>query len=254
LLKIFNALGRILVNGENEWIAVKTKGRALWGGMPYRIRIVPALRLFLFAHPKRFFRAYNKLSQLNQRNQFPSEGNMKSARYSKFLAGLVTSLDELEVEYFPIIRRLTMSLKTLTWRIFLLGLLVLLTMSQAGTVSAGNNVWTSHGPDGGMINALAIDPTTPSTLYAGTWGGGVFKSADGGASWSAVNTGLTNTHIRALAIDPATPSTLYAGTYAYGGGVFKSTNGGTSWSAANNGLTNTDVFALVIDPQTPSTL
>ena len=176
---------------------------------------------------------------------------MKSARYSKFLAGLVTSLDELEVEYFPIIRRLTMSLKTLTWRIFLLGLLVLLTMSQAGTVSAGNNVWTSHGPDGGMINALAIDPATPSTLYAGTWGGGVFKSADGGASWSAVNTGLPATDVYALVIDPATPSTLYAGT---NGGVFKSTNGGAAWEAVNTGLTNTYVPSLAIDPMIPSTL
>jgi hypothetical protein len=46
----------------------------------------------------------------------------------------------------------------------------------------------------------------------------VFKSTNGGANWSAVNTGLTNTDVRALAIDPTTPTTLYAGTY--GGGVF----------------------------------
>ena len=181
---------------------------------------------------------------------------MKSERYSKFLAGLVTSLDELEVECFPIIRRLTMSLKTVTWRILLVGLLVLLTMSQAGTVLAGNNVWTSNGPEGGMIYALAIDPATPSTLYAGTYGRGVFKSANGGASWSAANTGLTNTNVRALAINPATPSTLYAGTWddVSVGGVFKSTDGGAAWSAVNSGLTTTDVRALVIDPATPSTL
>jgi len=40
------------------------------------------------------------------------------------------------------------------------------------------------------VRALAIDPDTPTTLYAGT-GGGVFKSTNGGANWSAVNTGLT---------------------------------------------------------------
>src|SRR5436190_1676610 len=71
------------------------------------------------------------------------------------------------------------------------------------------------------IPALAIDPTTPSTLYAGTitldaanmfTGGGVFQSTDGGGSWSAVSSGLTNTGVEALAIDPTTPSTLYAGT------------------------------------------
>ena len=52
----------------------------------------------------------------------------------------------------------------------------------------------------------------------------MFKSTNGGATWSAVNTGLTDTYVNALAIDPATPATLYAGTW--GGGVFKSTNGG----------------------------
>jgi photosystem II stability/assembly factor-like uncharacterized protein len=54
-----------------------------------------------------------------------------------------------------------------------------------------------------MIPALAIDPLTPTTLYAGTYGGGVFKSMDGGVSWSA--SGLTNiyTSVTALAIDAA---------------------------------------------------
>ena len=70
-----------------------------------------------------------------------------------------------------------------------------------------------HRPDQrSHVHALAIDPATPTTLYAGTDGGGVFKSTDGGGSWSAVNTGLTDTYVHALAIDPATPTTLYAGT------------------------------------------
>ena len=41
-----------------------------------------------------------------------------------------------------------------------------------------------------VIAALAIDPSTPTTLYAGTSGGGVFKSTDGGGSWRAVNDGM----------------------------------------------------------------
>ena len=63
-----------------------------------------------------------------------------------------------------------MSLRTFTWRILLLGLLTLLTMSQASEVSAGNNVWTNIGPEGGNINALTIDPQHPSTVYAGKIG------------------------------------------------------------------------------------
>ena len=142
-------------------------------------------------------------------------------------------------------------LRTTTLRkVLLLGLLTLLIASQTVPVSAGTNVWTSHGPEGGLTLVLAIDPQKPSTLYAGT-DHGVFKSTDGGAAWSAVNTGLPSTGVDALAIDPATPSTLYAGG---GGGVFKSTDGGAAWSAINTGLTTPWVGALAIDPVTPSTL
>jgi len=102
--------------------------------------------------------------------------------------------------------------------------------------------YSSH--EGVLISALAIDPLTPTTLYAGT-PGGVFKSTDGGTSWSA--SGLVN--ISALAIDPLTPTTLYAGSSVLGG-VFKSTDGGVSWNAT--GSLPGAVF--VFDPLTPTTL
>ena len=105
-------------------------------------------------------------------------------------------------------------LRTTTLRkVLLIGLLVLLNTFQAGLASSATDVGTSNGFEGGVVEALAIDPRTPSTLYAGTQGGGVFKSTNGGANWQAVNAGLNSTAVYALAIDPATPSTLYAGTY-----------------------------------------
>jgi photosystem II stability/assembly factor-like uncharacterized protein len=70
----------------------------------------------------------------------------------------------------------------------------------------------------------------------------VYKSTDGGATWSASGTGLT--YVYALAVDPIDSNTLYAGT---NGGVFKSTNGGTTWSAVNTGLTTRIVYTLAID-------
>jgi hypothetical protein len=74
-----------------------------------------------------------------------------------------------------------------------------------------------------FVRALAIDPSIPVTLFAGTAVEGVFKSTDGGANWSAANAGLSNRDVRALAIDPSTtPATLYAGTF--GGGVFEYEN------------------------------
>jgi uncharacterized protein (TIGR03437 family) len=100
--------------------------------------------------------------------------------------------------------------------------------------------------------AMAIDPSNPATLYAAEYGGGVFKSGNGGASWSASSSGLTNLGVLCLVIDPSNPATLYVGTVK--GGVFKSSNGGASWSASNTGFPNTDVRALAIDPWNPATL
>jgi photosystem II stability/assembly factor-like uncharacterized protein len=118
--------------------------------------------------------------------------------------------------------------------------------------TAGTNSWTAIGPDGTNVSALAIDPHTPSTAFAGTQGSGILKSTDSGANWAPANFGLPTPYIFALAIDPLTPSTLYAGTDV---GVFKSTDGGYGWSAAP-GLVGGEAYinALAIDPTSPSTL
>jgi photosystem II stability/assembly factor-like uncharacterized protein len=175
------------------------------------------------------------------------------------------------------------------WSVALLATLTLMFIIPSRPISAGINVWTSIGPEGGTMSSLAIDPLSPSTLYAGT-ASGVFKSTNSGASWSAINIGLTSTSIKALAINPATPSIIYAGGFGgmfksidsgaswsaanagltntfvqalvmtsgtlyagtFGGGVFKSIDGGVSWSAVNAGMNNTDVRALAIDPVTPN--
>ena len=53
-------------------------------------------------------------------------------------------------------------------------LVITFILATAGVAYAGVNVWTTHGPDGRdiwAVAAIAIDPRTPSTLYAGTRGG-----------------------------------------------------------------------------------
>ena len=134
-------------------------------------------------------------------------------------------------------------------KVLLISLLVLLSTFQAGIASSATDVGTSNGPEGGVVLALAIDPATPATLYAGTDGSGVYKSTNGGGNWSMVNGGTTNRYVWALAIDPVTPATLYTGTI---NGVFKSTNGSGNWSAT--GLHGAGIPALAIDPATPATL
>lgn len=138
-----------------------------------------------------------------------------------------------------------------------------LLLGAAATVRADVGVWSTSGPAGEAIAALAIDPAMPSTVYAGTSYGGMsgygpFKSSDGGAHWSAANTDLPSGSFAALAIDPTSPATIYAGIGSLPGGVFKSPDGGRNWAAVNSGLETGTVFqsvaALVIDPTMPASL
>src|SRR5262249_13169214 len=112
---------------------------------------------------------------------------------------------------------------------------------------AGPNVWTSIGPDGGAVSALAIDPQSPSTIYAATFGG-IFKSTDGGENWKALSVPTSGLSFFALAVDPQNRGTVYAGTMV---GVFKTTDGGASWSSPQMAF---PVNALVIDPRSPGTV
>ena len=115
------------------------------------------------------------------------------------------------------------------------------------TAWAGINEWTSIGPDGGSIQALAIDPQNPRTVYASTQFN-VYRSTDGAASWA--KTGFTG-RANSLVIDPRNSDTIYAPTPT---GVSKSTDGGATWSAASSGLPGAPILLLIIDPRNSSTL
>ncbi len=124
----------------------------------------------------------------------------------------------------------------------------------------GGATWTSANSGLGWlpVNALAIDPFNPATLYAGTYNYPVFKSTDGGQSWTRAISGFSDTIAYTLAIDPVHPGTIYAGTatsMAYPGNqVFKSTDGAQSWSVSNSGLPYTVVDILRIDLSNPDIL
>lgn len=66
------------------------------------------------------------------------------------------------------------------------------------------------------IAALAVKPHEPTTIYAASNGGGVFRSIDAGSAWTPVLSGLLNTDVSSLAFDPS-GTRLYAGT---GAGAF----------------------------------
>ena len=146
-------------------------------------------------------------------------------------------------------------------------LVAFLTGFTGSVNTASGQTWVTNGPYGGVASVLSVDPTAPNTIYAGTFGAGIFKSTNGGGNWTAINNGLLasgfvttnfaqNLSIWALAIDPLTPTTLYAGT---DDGLFKSTDGGGNWSFLTMTVSGAvvvegSVDTLAIDPTTPTTI
>jgi photosystem II stability/assembly factor-like uncharacterized protein len=87
--------------------------------------------------------------------------------------------------------------------------------------SDGGKTWQVSAVGGSLsVEALLLDPASPSTLYAGTslngvGGGGVFRSRDGGQTWEALGSGLAPIAVTALSIDPL-GKTLHASTHGAG--------------------------------------
>ena len=117
----------------------------------------------------------------------------------------------------------------------------------------GGKTWEkilNRGNKAGAID-LIIDPTNANILYAGFWevyrkpwtlesggpGSGIFKSTDGGDTWTELtrNNGLPKGMVGkvGITVSPANPERIWAIVEAEDGGVFRSDNGGTSWTRVN---------------------
>jgi len=121
------------------------------------------------------------------------------------------------------------------------------TLALATAASAAVGSWSPLGPDGGSIEALAADPGNPSLVYAATTSS-VFRSSDGGDSWSFAGSGLGSTSapgIRALALSG---TAVLVGTSWEG--VWRSLDEGRTWRATTAGLPiRPHVNALLVDPR-----
>jgi photosystem II stability/assembly factor-like uncharacterized protein len=115
--------------------------------------------------------------------------------------------------------------------------------------------WTvaSDGLADAYISALAIDVLTPSTLYAGTPAGGLFKSVDAGTRWFAVDAGLpkdaAGAYVSALATHPERPGAVYAATSQ---GLFMSADGASTWTTSR--FRRQSVASIAFDPNVTDTI
>ncbi len=133
--------------------------------------------------------------------------------------------------------------------------------------------WTHLGlRDSQMIANIAVDPNNPNRLFVAALGHpygpneerGVFRSIDGGATFTKVLYKDEYTSGNDVVIDPAQPNTVYAtlwqqqqGFYENGafggtdGGIYKSTDGGSNWRKLAGGLPNVIQANLALAPSNP---
>ena len=115
----------------------------------------------------------------------------------------------------------------------------------------GGQTWSfpSLGP-ARLVSAIAAAPSAPLVEYAAT-PVGVFKSADGGTSWTATAAASLSSPATALAVDASSAATLYAATAQ---GVFVSTDGTASWRASTNGIAGSGILAIASHPTQAGTV
>ena len=121
---------------------------------------------------------------------------------------------------------------------------------------------------------IAMDPSNPQVLYATTWevlrtpwgitstgpGGGLYKSTDGGDTWSRLTSGLPASNLGKIGVtvSPVNPQRVWATVEADDkGGVYRSDDGGSTWQLLNDGFNMTSrqyyyghIFADPLDVNT----
>lgn len=125
-----------------------------------------------------------------------------------------------------------------------------------GPISLPSN--STSQPNGiGRINGIGFHPTDGNTIFAGAASGGLWKSTDGGTTWSYLTANLPTLGVSSVVVHPSTPATIWVGTGdrdasdAPGYGVYKSTDGGATWSASNTGMGNLTVGMMILHPTDP---
>jgi photosystem II stability/assembly factor-like uncharacterized protein len=133
-------------------------------------------------------------------------------------------------------------------------------VAQTGIDAIG--VWEQRGPVnvGGRVTDLVGDPADANKFYVGSASGGVWKTTNGGSTFTPIFDGRGSLSVGALAIDPRNSNVLYVGTgeaspgggsVTYpGDGVWKTTDGGATWQ--HMGLDRTIAIGrIVVNPQNP---
>jgi photosystem II stability/assembly factor-like uncharacterized protein len=154
------------------------------------------------------------------------------------------------------------------WCVSILSVVVLLCVLSAASVAAQTlkddslkgMKWRLIGPfRGGRVLAVTGVENQPNVYYFGAVAGGVWKTTDGGLTWSPIFDKQPISSIGAIAVAPSDPNIIYVGTgeacirgdISFGNGVYKSLDAGKTWT--HIGLDDTRyIGSVIVDPHDPN--
>lgn len=122
-------------------------------------------------------------------------------------------------------------------------------------------------PVSGRTTAIAVHPTNPNIVYIGTAQGGLYRTLDGGATWTPLLDNALSLAVGSVVISPSQPDTIYVGTGEcqfsadsfFGQGVYRIDNASTATPILSAAL-GTAQFAgrgigqIIVDPTNPATI
>jgi hypothetical protein len=115
--------------------------------------------------------------------------------------------------------------------------------------TTGNPAMCGSGQQCWYDMVIAVDPTSPSTVYFG--GFSLYKSTNGAVNFTDIGSDIHVDH-HAFAFHPTTPTTIFSGN---DGGIFKSVNGGASWITLNTNIELTQFYSGVsVSPTSATTV
>lgn len=132
---------------------------------------------------------------------------------------------------------------------------VFLASFAASSVSAA---WRAEGPALGNVSRIAIAPSKPDVVYAATSGGGVWRSDDGGKSWSLPGDEMTSRNVEWIVVEPNNPASVWVGTGTGSGSIWRSGDSGATWKVLGGsypgGLLRPVGYPVVFVPAQPKTI
>lgn len=107
------------------------------------------------------------------------------------------------------------------------------------------NATSGWNPGVGRITSVAVEPANPNHIIAGANTGGVWRSMDGGVTWTVLTDNLSNLNVSALTIHPTINTTYFWGSGS--GTIFISLDSGVTWDILGD-TGNGAVNKILIDP------